>query len=77
MSRAVGGGCLRDFLMARGLSAAHLTSWKEARRTMPEKTHVEVVSALPMSPAEHVPWYIIVSKLSLAFGTTLAMLGTG
>lgn len=44
---------------------------------MPEKTHVEVVSAQPMSPAEHVPWYIIVSKLSLAFGTTLAMLGAG
>lgn len=46
-------------------------------KPMPENTPIEVVSAPPMSPAEHVPWYIIVSKLSLAFGTTLAMLGAG
>jgi hypothetical protein len=63
--------------MARSVSAAHHTIHKEARRTMPNTTRIEVASAQPVSPAEHIPWYIIVSKLSLAVGTTLAMLGAG
>lgn len=39
--------------------------------------HLDSRDATPTTPSEHIPWYIIVSKLSLAVGTSLALLTGG
>lgn len=39
--------------------------------------HLDSRDATPTPPSEHIPWYIIVSKLSLAVGTSLALLTGG
>jgi hypothetical protein len=53
----------------------HHEPMKEAQPMSQE--HLDSRDATPTPPSEHIPWYIIVSKLSLAVGTSLALLTGG
>ncbi|MDO9020108.1 MAG: hypothetical protein Q8S73_25945 [Deltaproteobacteria bacterium] len=41
---------------------------------MMNATHDDASTEASIAPSELVPWYIIVSKLALAMGTSMAML---
>lgn len=61
--------------MADALRPLHLAPMKEDQ-PMPHD-HFDAHDTPLATPSEHLPWYIIVSKLSLALGTSLAMLTGG